>query len=397
MEIPKTFGKALLAFALLLAVADFAFLSAKWLGGAKPHAVAANVHAGSRTAAYYLYGNFRCATCKSMEEMARESLTRGFPKELSDGSLALLVENYQAPGNERFITDFGVLAPSLLLVEEKGGKTIRWKNLERIWDLSGAKGEFIGYVRDETSAFMSEEAAAVVKPAVEASSWGFIFALAAAFGLGIATSISPCPLTANIAAISFLGRQASSPKRVLLSGVLYSLGRTLSYVILGAALVSGLLRAPWLSSFLSAHMNSLLGPILLIAGLFILGLLSFNICGIPFSGRLQAYAEKGGLVHSFLLGAVFALAFCPSSAALFFGGLIPLAVKHSSSLWLPVSYGIATGLPAMLFAFVVALASNALGRVFDNVTALEKWARIAAGAIFLGAGAYYSVFAIFLA
>lgn len=390
MEIPKSIGKAILALGLLLVVADLSFLSVKWIGGGKPKAEVENVQNGTRTVAYYLYGNFRCVTCKSMEEMTREAL--------SGSSTPFIVENYQAPGKERFIKDFGVVATSLLLVEEKDGKPVSWKNLERIWGLSSSKDEYIKYVRAELTSFLAGDKTAMTSGPESGHSFGaFLLALATAFGLGLMTAISPCPLTTNIAAISFLGRHASSPKRVLLSGLLYSLGRTLAYVILGAILVSGLLSAPGLSSFLSKHMNSLLGPVLLLAGLFILELLNFNMGGISFSGKLQVYAEKGGFIHSLLLGVVFALAFCPTSAALFFGGLIPLALKYSSSLWLPVSYGIATGLPVMIFAFVVALASNAVGKVFDNVVAVEKWTRLIAGAIFICVGVYYSIFTIFLA
>ncbi len=389
MEMPKALSKSILVIGLLLVVADMAFLSVKWLGCGKAEAKA-SVQAANGVAAYYLYGNFRCVTCKSMEAMTREAL---------EGSgTPFIVENYQAPGKERFIKDFGVVATSLLLVEEKDGKPLRWKNLERIWDLSGSKDEYIKYVRAELASFLAgDKAAAAAEPEGGRSLGALLLALATAFGLGLMTAISPCPLTTNIAAISFLGRHASSPKRVLLSGLLYSLGRTLAYVALGAILVSGLLSAPGLSSFLSKHMNSLLGPVLLLAGLFILELLNFNLGGISFSEKLQAYAEKGGFIHSLMLGVVFALAFCPTSAALFFGGLIPLAIKYSSALWLPVSYGIATGLPVMLFAFVVALASNALGKVFDNVVVVEKWTRLVAGVVFLGVGAYYSVFTIFLA
>lgn len=389
MEMPKALSKSILIIGLLLAVADIVFLSVKWLGGGNPAATEES-RAGSGVTAYYLYGNFRCVTCKGMEAMTREAL--------SGSSTPLVVENYQAPGRERFIKDFGVVATCLLLVEEKEGRPVRWKSLDRIWDLSGAKDEYIKYVRAELASFLAGDKPMTTSGPEDGRSFGaFLLALATAFGLGLMTAISPCPLTTNIAAISFLGRHAASPKRVLLSGLLYSLGRTLAYVILGAVLVSGLLSAPGLSSFLSKHMNSLLGPVLLLAGLFILELLNFNMGGVSFSGKLQSYAERGGFVHSLLLGVVFALAFCPTSAALFFGGLIPIAIKYSSALWLPLSYGIATGLPVMLFAFVVALASSAVGKIFDNVVAVEKWTRLIAGIIFIGVGAYYSIFTILLA
>ena len=400
----RLLSKLLVAAALLLAAADLVVLVYKaGRGGASSAAAAPKVPAPGmdRVVVYYLYGNIRCVTCKSMEAMTAKALKAGFQKEIERGALAFKVENYQAQGNERFIKEFGVVAASVVLVEEKAGKVVRWKNLEKIWDLTESQEEFGRYIRSETAAFLAGDKAGPVMDASASasgsSSWKeLLLALAAAFGLGILTAISPCPLTTNIAAISFLGRQASSPRRVLASGVLYSLGRIMAYVALGAILVAGLLSAPGVSSFLSRHMNNLLGPVLVVSGLFILGLLDVHMGMLVPAGKLQGWAEKGGALTSFLLGVVFALAFCPTSAALFFGGLVPLAIKNSSPVFLPVAYGLATGLPVMLFAFVVALASNAVGRVFDSVVQVEKWTRRGAGALFIGVGVYYSIVFVFL-
>lgn len=394
------FPKFVLTAGLLLAAADVVVMAVK-ATRAPVNAVARGVRPETdRIVAYYLYGNIRCVTCKGMEAMTAEALRDGFAEELKEGRLAFKVENYQVPGNERFIKEFGIVAASVVLAEEKTGKVVRWKNLEKIWDLNESKDKFEQYIKEETGAFLSGDKAEPIvgtpSPASGSSPWTeLLLALAAAISLGLLTAISPCPLTTNIAAISFLGRHASSPRRVLASGILYSLGRTAAYVALGAALVAGLLSAPGVSSFLSKNMNSLLGPVLIVSGLFILGLMDARIGSVIPADKLQVWAEKGGALTSFLLGVVFALAFCPTSAALFFGGLVPLAIKNSSPILLPVAYGLATGLPVMLFAFVVALASNAVGRVFDRVTHVEKWTRRAAGVLFLAVGVYYSTRFIF--
>ncbi len=395
------FTKIVLAAGLLLAAADVLVLALKTVrSSATEPSAHAQLSVKDRVVAYYLYGNIRCVTCKGMEAMTADAIKTGFAKELEDGRLAFTIENYQTPGSERFIKEFGVVAASVVLTEEKAGKTVRWKNLENIWDLNESKEAFETYIKDETRVFLAGDKTGpnvnAPLPASSSSPWKeLLLAVIAALGLGVLTAISPCPLTTNIAAISFLGRNASSPRRVLASGILYSLGRTAAYVALGAILVAGLLSAPGVSSFLSKHMNSLLGPVLIVSGLFILGLMDAHMGSVIPTDKLQVWAEKGGALTSFLLGVAFALAFCPTSAALFFGGLVPLAIKNSSPVLLPVAYGLATGLPVMLFAFVVALASNAVGRVFDRVVHVEKWTRRVAGVLFLTVGVYYSVIFVF--
>ncbi|MCY3019488.1 MAG: aromatic aminobenezylarsenical efflux permease ArsG family transporter [Planctomycetota bacterium] len=207
--------------------------------------------------------------------------------------------------------------------------------------------------------------------------------------------MSPCPLATNVAAISFLSKRVTSPRQVLLSGLLYSLGRVVAYVVLGAILVAGLLSTPSVSAFLSKYMNSILGPVLVVAGLFLLELLELNWGTVFSAEKLQSRAEKGGLCTAALLGLVFALAFCPTSAALFFGGLVPLSVKMQSSVLLPSAYGFATGLPVVVFAILIAFASQAVGRWFNRLGQIELWMRRAAGALFIGVGVYYSLAYVF--
>ncbi len=221
------------------------------------------------------------------------------------------------------------------------------------------------------------------------------FGAASALWLGILTSISPCPLATNIAAISYIGRRVGKPQQVLSAGLLYTVGRSLTYLVLGVLLVSSLLEAPYLSHLLQKYMNKLLGPILLVAGMFMLELLKFGGSGSGISEKMQARVDRGGTWGAGLLGFVFALTFCPISAALFFGSLIPLAVSYQSEVYLPTLYGIGTALPVFIFALFIALGARSVGKAFDRITQIERWARWVTGLVFIGVGIYYTLRFIF--
>lgn len=219
--------------------------------------------------------------------------------------------------------------------------------------------------------------------------------VASAFWLGILTSISPCPLATNIAAVSFIGKQFTSAPRVALSGIFYVLGRMLAYLCLGAALIAGILSAPQLSVFLQKYMNRILGPVLILVGMVLLELLRFNITGGAVGERMQERAGKGGVWGAGLLGFLFALSFCPVSAALFFGSLIPLSVKDGSSVLYPMMYGAGTGLPVIVFAMMIAFGAKSISALYQKLTRVEFWARRVTGAIFIAVGVYYSLIYIF--
>ncbi len=216
-------------------------------------------------------------------------------------------------------------------------------------------------------------------------------AIGSALWLGILTSISPCPLATNIAAISFLGRQVSSPRRVIGSGLIYTLGRTVAYVLLAALLLSGLAASDVLSRFLQRYLNILLGPLLILVGMVLLqmlgGKLSLNLVG---SG-IQARAAKGGGGWTLALGFLFAISFCPASAGLYFGAFLPLAAAQNSTLLLPTLYGIGTALPVMVFSVLIAVGGRGVGQAFDRLTHIERWLRVATGFIFIVTGVYLSL------
>lgn len=210
-----------------------------------------------------------------------------------------------------------------------------------------------------------------------------------ALWLGILTSISPCPLATNIAAVSFLSKKIGHPKTVLLSGISYTIGRMSAYAILGFLIVKSLLSVPLAANFLQKYMNKALGPILIITGLFLLGILKFNIPNLAISEKHQNKLVGSGISGAFALGFIFALSFCPVSAALFFGSLIPLAVDSKIGLSLPFIYGIGTGLPVFIFALGIALGITSLSRWFHKIAKLEIYGRKITGAIFMAVGVYY--------
>ena len=219
--------------------------------------------------------------------------------------------------------------------------------------------------------------------------------MGSAIWLGILTSISPCPLATNIAAISFIGRRVGAPKAVVATGLLYTVGRSLAYVVLAAILVASLLSAPTVSHVLQKYMNKLLGPILILVGMLLLELIQIKVPGVGVGQKMSKRVEAWGIWGGLALGVIFALSFCPASAGLYFGGLIPLAVKHESSVTLPLLFGIGTALPVFAFAILIALGTQAVARAFERITQIEWWARRITGVLFVGIGMYFCLRFIF--
>lgn len=220
--------------------------------------------------------------------------------------------------------------------------------------------------------------------------------LLGALWLGILTAISPCPLATNVAALSYLAKHVSNPRYVLWGGLSYTLGRIFSYVVLAAVLVSGLLSVPSVSFFLQKHMNQLMGPVLVLTGGVLLGFIPLPSFGLGSGQKLQKVGASG-MAGSFVMGAGFALAFCPVSAALFFMGLIPLALKEGSRLLLPSIYGLGTALPVAILAVAVAFGVKKSAGAFNRMTFVEKWMRLATGWLFVVLGITFTVKHLFLA
>jgi cytochrome c-type biogenesis protein len=219
----------------------------------------------------------------------------------------------------------------------------------------------------------------------------FFVGLWSALWLGILTSISPCPLATNIAAISYIGRNVGNARHVFLTGLLYTLGRTLAYLALAVVLVASVLSVPQIAMALQKYMHLVLGPILIVVGMFLMGLIELNISGKGMSEGLQKRVDAMGIWGALLLGVVFALTFCPTSAALFFGSLVPLSLKVNSSVVLPAMYGVGTALPVMVFAVLLATSAQTVGKAYNVLGRIEWWARNVTGVIFIVVGLYFSL------
>lgn len=217
-----------------------------------------------------------------------------------------------------------------------------------------------------------------------------LIACGTALWLGILTSISPCPLATNIAAVSFLSKKITHPAMVFTSGLAYTLGRMVAYAVLGWIIISSLLSVPQVAQFLQKYMVRALGPLLIVTGLFLLEVITLKLPGISLSQKYHNKLVESGAPGAFLLGLIFALAFCPVSAALFFGSLIPLALNSKVGTLLPFVYGVGTGIPVLAFAVAIALGVTSMSHWFNKITKLEFYTRRITGVIFILVGLYYS-------
>ncbi len=217
-----------------------------------------------------------------------------------------------------------------------------------------------------------------------------LIAFGSALWLGILTSISPCPLATNIAAVSFLSKRIAHPALVFLSGLAYTFGRMVSYAALGWIIINSLMSVPQVAQFLQKYAGKALGPLLIVTGLILLEVITLRLPGVGLSQRHHNKLAEAGAPGAFLLGLIFALAFCPVSAALFFGSLIPLALNSKAGTLLPFIYGVGTGLPVLFFAVAIALGVTSMSRWFGRITKIEYYTRKITGAIFILVGFYYA-------
>ncbi len=209
-----------------------------------------------------------------------------------------------------------------------------------------------------------------------------------AFILGLMTAISPCPLATNITAIAFIAKDIKSKKRVFINGLVYTLGRSITYTAIGLVFFYGAGTFK-LTSFFQQFGEKALGPILLIIGILMLDIIKIKVGAF---GNLREKSEKRfktGFWSVLLLGMTFALGFCPYSGVLYFGMLIPMTISSASGLFLPFAFALGTGLPVIVFAWVIAYTIGEIGSVYNKIKIFEKWFRRIVSILFIGAGVYY--------
>lgn len=204
------------------------------------------------------------------------------------------------------------------------------------------------------------------------------------------TAISPCPLATNITAIGFISRDIDDRRKVFLKGLVYTAGRAVSYFLLALILFLGASRMN-LSHLFQGFSEKILAPLLIIFGLLMLDVFKIRFPAFKRLTESTANKSKKGYWNSFLLGIIFALAFCPYSGVLFFGILIPLAVSGPKGLYLPVIFAIATGLPVVVFSWIIAYSIGRVGKIYNRIKTFELWFRRVVAVIFILVGIYYLV------
>ena len=215
------------------------------------------------------------------------------------------------------------------------------------------------------------------------------YAFLTAFILGLMTAISPCPLATNISAIGFISRDIENRKKVFVNGLIYTLGRAFSYTILAVIIYLGASKLN-ISMLFQGWGEKLLGPALIVIGLFMLDVLKVKFPGFTTLSEKLGEKSRKSYWSTFLLGVVFALAFCPYSGVLYFAMLIPMTVTSAGGLYLPAIFAIATGLPVILFAWLLAFAVGNVGKLYNQIKTFEIWFRRIVAVIFILVGIYYT-------
>jgi cytochrome c-type biogenesis protein len=208
--------------------------------------------------------------------------------------------------------------------------------------------------------------------------------------LGLMTAISPCPLATNITAVGFISKDIENRNRVFLNGILYTLGRAISYFGIAFIMFLGADQLKF-SGFFQQYGEKIIGPLLLIIGLFMLDVLKIKFPGLSGLTSRMERKKRWGYLDVILLGIVFALAFCPYSGVLYFGMLIPMTISSASGLYLPIIFAIATGIPVIIFAWILAYAVSGIGTAYNKIRIFEIWFRRVIAVLFIVVGIYYII------
>lgn len=210
-----------------------------------------------------------------------------------------------------------------------------------------------------------------------------------AFILGLMTAISPCPLATNITAIGFISKEIENKRKVFINGIIYTLGRALSYTSLGVFLYFGASKFH-LARFFQFNGERFLGPLLIIIGILMLDIIKIKIPGINNAlHKLLGNGRSGSKWTALFMGIIFALAFCPYSGVLFFGMLIPMTISSVKGLYLPFVFAIGTGLPVIIFAWIISYSVAGIGGVYNRINVFHKWFNRVVAILFIIVGIYY--------
>jgi cytochrome c biogenesis protein CcdA len=208
--------------------------------------------------------------------------------------------------------------------------------------------------------------------------------------LGLMTAISPCPMATNITAVGFISRDIENRNRVFINGLLYTLGRSITYTVIALIIFLGADQLKF-GGFFQRYGEKIVGPLLVMIGLFMLDIVKIKFPGFRRLTSKMQDKKKWGYLDAILLGLVFALAFCPYSGVLYFGMLVPLTVASTSGLYLPIIFAVATGIPVIIIAWVLAYMVSGIGNVYNKIKSFEIWFRRIIAVLFIVVGIYYVI------
>lgn len=335
----------------------------------------------------YFYPRFRCISCEQVDAYAEEAAAtyRGYGQ---DG-VAFKRLAIDDPANSELVERYGVVGSSLFLVLwSNGGEDFR--ELKEVWFKWEDREGCISYIHSQL-----DQALKGVWPTDDTGIPLAGIPLLAALVLGILTAVSPCPMATNLAAVAYIARDVGQRKRAAAAGALYTLGRALTYVTLGIILVYLGASVVRISDFLRNSSVYYLGPLLIFASLVMLDVIDLSFFKGGRIARLGDRLSGFGPLGAFPLGALFALSFCPYSAVLFFGMLVPLSLgTPGGGVLLPALYAVGTGLPVLAFALAIAFGVGAWAKHAEKVQKWERHIRKGAGMVFFGAGVYYLILLI---
>lgn len=338
--------------------------------------------ATAKTIVYYFHSSVRCVTCVKIERYTYEAVNGQFAEHLKAGSIELQSINTDEQENKHYLEDYGLYTKSVVLSKIEDGEEVEFQNLDEIWNLVRNEDDFKAYIGDEIREFIEEDA--TTAPLAPPSDSPSLLIILTALWLGILTSISPCPLASNIAAISFIGSRIGAPRYVLTSGLVYTLGRTVFYTALGVSLSFVMHTIPAVSDFLQTKATLIIAPAIIAAGIVLLDILPIKLPALKLTGINEKRLSRFGLPGSFLIGFFFASALCPVSAALFFSNL----VNAKGSVLALILYGIGTGLPVLALSAALAFFTGKIAAFYNATAAFEKKARLLTAVIFIALGIY---------
>jgi cytochrome c biogenesis protein CcdA len=341
--------------------------------------------AGVAVELVYFYPRFRCVSCEQVESYAEEAAASYRGHGLEGVPFTRLAMD--DPANRDRVERYGVVGSSLYLVTRDDRGKEGYQELKQVWFMWEDREGCISYIHSELDRAISEGAAS----GDSGIPLGGI-PLLAAFVLGLLTAVSPCPLATNIAAVAYIARDIEDRRKTALAGVLYTAGRAATYVALGLTLVYLGVSVVNISGFLRNSYVYYLGPLLVLVSLVMLDVINLSFLKGGHISRLGERIAGKGALGAFLLGALFALSFCPYSAVLFFGMLIPLALGTTAGgLYMPALYAVGTGLPVLVAALAIAFGVGAWAGHVDRLQRWERYVRKGAGLVILGVGIYYVV------